>query len=762
MQNKKQRIEKIKDEVKEFHPLLESLLPLLPHVVSIEYTHGPNEKGADFVVARTDAVLGEQEYIGVIAKTGDIKQNLDDVERQIKECSMPRLFGGGKKKIVISEIWVVTTGTITNNAEEKINHQYADKKIKFLWSDKIVTMLDRYFPEYWENIDAKVGLYLGGLSRHVDDLILRSSVLDATLTDFYVDQELVRIEQQAQRKFSNKSKLQSEKLTKILEKNQNIMVEAPMGYGKSRLLRQFAKELSDNQNFVASNRLPIFLSFRDLVIKYECSPQKIFDELLKDHKVDHKQFDMIFLIDGTDEIRLSNDEKVDKICSFLSEALSHSNVKTVFASRPFDDPANEEILEKHLCRYALQPLTLPSIIKFVERICTNFDITAKLRSDLQRSDLFKSLPRSPISAILLGRVLATDAKDLPSSLPELYAKYIELALGRWDIHKGKGSEKEYETTQILLRLITRYILDNDLSELPLSTAFEIVNDYLSCRGTGTNAKDAIDALLSKNEILLVDEERKTLYFRHRSFLEFVYAESIYVEHGKKATLPSIFDPYWGSVIYFYLGRLKDCPEQLASIFSVCANDEQQSVLKMFHAGNYLLAAYQTPYSEILKCVRITIEESAETFCKIVNAPTTSRFGKFSEVQLLAIFTAVVRNAFEYDFFKPALIELETELLGDSNTTNEKAIAAFFVSSIRAGLGCKDAFTSLIEHHYSDLPAVVKLGIGHAAKDVGFTNDAVKSLVKRLSRNVRGNQGAVDARKLLYQCPLDEREKKTPQ
>ena len=70
--NKIERLEKMKDEVNDLHTLLSDLLEKLPHITHVEYTHGPNEKGADFVLEKTDETLKDVIYIGVIAKLGKI------------------------------------------------------------------------------------------------------------------------------------------------------------------------------------------------------------------------------------------------------------------------------------------------------------------------------------------------------------------------------------------------------------------------------------------------------------------------------------------------------------------------------------------------------------------------------------------------------------------------------------------------------------------------------------------------------------------
>lgn len=73
-----------------------------------------------------------------------------------------------KKKIILCEIWVVASGGITNNAQEKINHQFADKKIKLIWDERLAQLVDKYVPIFWANVEANLGYYLGAVSRQVD------------------------------------------------------------------------------------------------------------------------------------------------------------------------------------------------------------------------------------------------------------------------------------------------------------------------------------------------------------------------------------------------------------------------------------------------------------------------------------------------------------------------------------------------------------------------------------------------------------------
>ncbi len=96
-----EKVRQIKGEVKELHPLLEKLIPKLPRYIEMEYTQGSNEMGADFVIARKGDTFGNTEYIGVVAKIGDIHQNFSEVERQIDDVQCLESLEMAKTKYIL-------------------------------------------------------------------------------------------------------------------------------------------------------------------------------------------------------------------------------------------------------------------------------------------------------------------------------------------------------------------------------------------------------------------------------------------------------------------------------------------------------------------------------------------------------------------------------------------------------------------------------------------------------------------------------------
>lgn len=195
MENHDFKIKKIREltnEVEQFHPLLKDLLPKLPNVSKVDYTHGTNEMGADFIVTTREATLDTEEYIGLVVKSGNISQDHESLERQIKECAVPRKIEGGKRKVYLNQIWIVSNGSISENAKRKIHEEYKAKNIKFIWDERLVDLVEKFYPEYWEDMDKNVGVYLSAVNRHIADLNSQQSLLDLVQDEFYIEQDIVR------------------------------------------------------------------------------------------------------------------------------------------------------------------------------------------------------------------------------------------------------------------------------------------------------------------------------------------------------------------------------------------------------------------------------------------------------------------------------------------------------------------------------------------------------------------------------------------
>lgn len=746
------KIRELNDEVKDLHPVLRELFRKMPAITEVNYTQGNRETGADFVLTKYDDMLMSEDYVGVIVKSGSIKQNHDDVRRQIRECEQSRPIEGGKKFIHLTEIWIVTSKDITRNAQDSIYNEYKNTRIKFFDCEKITLLVDRFYPDYWDFKNIKVNKYIKSQIDFINNLELQHALVPASLGRLDIPQQIIKIPKDKKRKFRSKASRPST-LIEELKKNRFIFIEAGMGAGKSDLVRSAAKYLCDQQSFENFKTVPYFTTYRDL-LKLNVPLTTLISEI--ETELSDVPREIVIFIDGLDETQDDVQSKVDFICKQAQDLSSKLNTKLVVTSRTIFQEKLQEKIGKFFDHYEVSALSHSMIIGFIEKLCNNITISTKFRSDLESSPLMRALPRTPLSAILLGRLLSENIKELPSTLPELYSKYTELVLGRWDIQKGNGTEKEYETIQRIVGIVAGHMIEHDLEILSVSELRSIFGDYLNKRRTGQNLEVLLSSLLGKSEIIGYDHDKESIFFKHKTFKEFFYAALKFQQKGLDAPIYEPFSIYWHGIEYFYLGIVRDAPNRIEALSRILPKDDMEEMVKLSSFSDLLLAAYQTPYQTIEESVSHAMIDAAKLFLR-ASTDNSSWLNHIPELQLLCLFTYTIRKAYSYEFFQPALIEAKIQAELDSGLDdNTRNTALFFIDSVLAELNDSSAFLSLVEDHENSLHWVIKLGIEFTSKDSNFVNSATKRIARKTAKALRSNVNLHQYFNQLQETPMSQR------
>ncbi|MFT6655694.1 MAG: hypothetical protein ACJAWI_002468 [Marinomonas primoryensis] len=748
------RIKGLTKEVDELHPLLRVLIPRLPNISNCEYRQGPSEMGADFVLTKIDETLDHQEYIGCIVKIGQIKQDHQEINRQIEECEIERTLEGGKKKIYLSEIWIISNDSITQGAQDKIHHKYKNKNIKFISGEKLSALIDKHYPEFWKDTNIETGKYLREITEIAENICKNTNLIDLPSSDIYIQQELIKIEK-SKRLSDHPPKRQVLTLEKALLLHDLIIIEAMMGTGKSTLIAQTVKRLSSQENYNATKKLPVLFTAQELSKKYNGDLEAAVSDLTKDHKNISPNQHIIF-IDGLDELKTSNKERADFLNIILSTSKTIPNCKIIISTRTIDDPELETELDKNFCRLKLSPLSMSQIISLVDRICQNTTVKFRLQKDLNKSHLLKVLPRTPISAILLAKVLNESTQEIPSTMTELYDKYIELSLGRWDMKKGLQSQQEYDVIHNTSMNLAEFMLTNSLQEISIGDLENLISNYTDSRNLKTDKTEILNKIAKKEEIFRFNNVRGTISFRHRTFAEYFYAAKLCRDNSALIN-EEIYDLYWANAYFFYIGLKRDCPEILDAIDKIEFSEERYRVLKVLNNGNFLLAAYLTPYVQIGKSMQLSFTNAAEIFDDITKDNCDSPLAQLPQAQLLCVLTKLLCDTFSYDFFEDALIDRCYSILTKRNIEDIEYIELFFLNSVRASLNKDNAFDTLIKDYGKKIPLSLQIGIIEHSSDMGLNSSIVKRYTKKFHKGVKTNPSLRKSVIDLYEKPMQEKE-----
>lgn len=753
---KRMYIESLKKEVRDFHPFLEKLFNSMVQkgaLIKFDKTHGVNEVGADFVLTRKDDITESTDYIGVIVKVGSITKDLEEIERQISQCNVSRNDANGNV-ISIKDHWVITNGDISGNARREINEKFKNCKIEFFDVLSIINLCDKYMGNSWLNPLHSTNEYLKIRKNIFSEAMQRNSLID--IPEEYQFQRIILEKKSNYNKEPKKGEgIHKVNIIEYSKTKKMSIIDSGFGSGKTWLLNQIGYKLCQ-ENIDMGMCIPVYTTFDSLCKKHNLSVDNLISEAVDDSVVKEvgTTVQYILLVDGVDEAGISDADKSEKICK-LYESIESKNVNAVLASRNTAPLLKRQERLRSDCKVLeIQPLTTSQILKFILKVCQKEKISNRLLNDINSNDLMKDLAKIPITALILAQILKEDVRDLPSTLPELFAKYTELSLGRWDIEKGLLGQKEYEALDNILSNIADYMVDNDLSQIGETEAKIYFHNYVSTRNTGLDEERLYQLMLKKTGIVSVWDG--FFSFKHRSIMEFIYAK----DKAKNKSLPiekKLLTLKWQTIYYFYFGCLKDCPEEINRFLNLQCEENIEQFMKIVSAPNFLLAAYNTPYDSIQNVVNEMLKSSGCLYLKLQKDASFPLLN-YAEMNFLWFFQMVMRDCYSYNFLKRAIEEYLVEM--DTNNMNDAdKYTLFFISMIRASLKIEEPMDFLFAFR-AKLPVQIQLGLFHEVKSEKNMSENAKVFMKKMGNKLK--KGAFAEKsflKTLYKTPLLNKMKK---
>ena len=536
-----------------------------------------------------------------------------------------------------------------------------------------------------------------------------------------------------------------------------ILIEGEVGSGKSKLLRQLIGRASVPEVFSKTKVIPLSASYTELMEKHSGALTKLIRHRVPEAvRAPCRESEYLVMIDAFDERRMDTDSQADDLNALFDQASEENTIRVVVTSRFLKGLEQGDTLRPNVARCELQPLSMQRTFEFITRMCTKVDVQDRILEDLKKSALFRNLPRSPMSAILLARLLNENQQEIPSNITELYAKYSELILGRWDEKKGLQSQKEYQALDNVLMRLARYMIDDQRLFISVAEVKTTFRDYLDERNLEIDADALFAKMVDRCEIICLDSTSETLGFKHRSFTEFFYAKS-FVGDQSLVIDNRVFNVYWMNMFFFYLGLRKDCPNDLRAIIDMPTSSEVEDWLKIVNMSNYLLAAYATPYRVIEDGVRDMAVTAANLYRKIVAQGSETWLSVLPQMHLLYLLQMFIRQGYSYSFFAKAIEDAALRIDDSTLEDTTKAYALFFLNVAYIDIGSGEngeTFDFMLKRVRKALPVDLQLALGHEGKGTTERTALMRKQDKHL-RRVLPRGSALEVLKTdLYERPVN--------
>lgn len=634
----------------EMHEELKTLFERMDDNDLVEVTHGKDEFGRDLVVKHSDP-WGYETYRGVVVKKGDPKGKLtgatagviDEVLMQVdKALSHPcplREIGAGS--VSISEIRVVFVGRLTSTASWRVENEVQTALVRVFSVGWLIEKFTDYYPQVFfegklaEFIQEKVSF----LETHREFPVKPSKLSASFVNPWVLEIESPLDLTEAVMEVFRTRRLPFTKLEEIVDERKRILLIGDPGTGKSTALSKIALDMFEScLSFVCASRsreqvgIPVLIKATDIVSK---DIDELVDANIPPEPVRSRVKVKVLLVDGLDEVNIDNRSTV---VTKLQEFCDNYGCGLVISTRKVET-LKEAIVPFR--QYELLPFEYRQAVDFIRRLVDDTNLIRILEEGLRRDDLKMSL--TPMSLELLIEI-ATIEKEIPASTTEVYERYTDIVLGRYDIARGVESVFEYFIKKKFLAELAwhEFYLRNRLV-VSRGNFDSFVNQYTQ-RYKGIKVKfRQFLAEINRAGVLQIGD---TVFFRHRSFLEYFSALRLVGHQAEHKNLHDdvanlYFDYMWTDVAFYYIGTLREISNEIVKRLDRYDETQFESMILKALLGRLLQAGWYTPSEIKLQAMSIALRQTEHIRARLDSSIESER------VPIPTIFT---------DFFIMALTE----------------------------------------------------------------------------------------------------------
>ena len=615
------------------HSYLVSLFTRAEDSTRAEITHGPDEYGRDIVLCRNDPY--GQDYVGIVVKrnpnskfTGKTSGSIDEIVSQARqavthECNLKEIFVGTVK---ISSVWIVVVGTLTRNAGRRLDQETKDiPGRRILTLDRLVDLFTEHYPEVF---------FAGGMSEYITDKIVEleswAGIASHTtrLSEWFVnpmvtvaDGKMDSLEEGLPFAFANQ-KLPFGQLDQFIAEEARLVLTGDPGSGKSTALRKVAVNMlkKAQQRTIplsgiktpTSEKIQVPVVVNAVLAQGAKSIQDLIEDELPAPEIRESFRVGLILLDGLDEVVKDSS---DTILRQTFEIADDYGCCLIISSRKVQS-LQFDILDQGRSAikvFDILPFELSQALELVKKATSNSDVMNILRDGLIRVQ--HQLHFTPLALELLIQI-AEEEREIPGSISEIFDRYTDLALGRYDSQKGVQVVFDYfAKKRFLADLAWTEFKQKSRLEIKRSEFDDFVADYVVTFGWDVESFATLVGEIERSGLLRLG---KTVFFAHRSFLEFFIAlravENRQYENDYDQLLCDLyFDWMWSEVALYAVGQTRMASDRLVKRILAFGGDDFVGHLNKFMIGRLLQAGWHSASAVKKEAIRRGTSEGHMVF-----------------------------------------------------------------------------------------------------------------------------------------------------
>lgn len=556
-----------------------------------------------------------------------VEQALDRIKHAL---SAKVLSGSSHAKSLPTKVILFTNGKINEAARTFIIKDTTDPRLIFFDSEDLISQIDKFIPEFWLGFDADIIPYFRLLRSALEDAsdnlgisdVLPTGKVPSPVTDkMFVPLRLFRTVVKMKRKegiVTRVPDIEEMPVTALLNKTDNLhLILGEAGSGKSTVLKRLAYMLAEKGATTGGKpKTPILLRAVDINDRAvtslsdlcEQSVSRLMDSEASFVREDLTNGDAVILIDALDELSDENTRRlvVRKIAEFHAQ---YPDCKIVLTSRPTQATKTfPELLPFN--EYNLVALDF----KQAEQIITRLQKAKSLSQDkskelLRRLQQIHGVELNPLLVTVFAATTEYSRKDIPANITELFKKYTEMMLGRWDSDKGMAQQYHAPLKDFLLKKIAYDMHKQRISHLRYDRFTSFISKELKLRGHEPDTDQVIDEILHRSGLFRVIGD--SVEFRHLLLQEFFAGRGI---PSHKLLETYVTDEWWQRALVFYFG---ENPGDSEGLLDLAKSLHSKSTIDIYPASVALGLSLQA-------CYLVEVKDKIAVLFTVIEGLTASK------------------------------------------------------------------------------------------------------------------------------------------
>jgi hypothetical protein len=316
----------------------------------------------------------------------------------------------------------------------------------------------------------------------------------------------------------------------------------------------------------------------------------------------------VILIDALDEI--PDDGGRMSVVSLVNQFhQNYPDCTVVMTSRDYSSVQSFEAL-KGFDRYNLSPIDYKQAQQIIKTLQKGKSLPAEKSQELvRRLEEVHGMELNPLLVTVFAATSEYSRQDIPANITELFKKFTEMMLGRWDATKGFKHQYQAPLKDFILTKVAFEMHKDRTTRIELEQFDRLLKTELENRGYKADTEQLRDEILNRSGLFIVVES--TVEFRHLMMQEFFAGSGI---SSNEYLHTVISDPWWLRAVVFYFG---EHPGDTVALRSAIAALEGRTIEERYSAALAVGLGLQA-------CYLVEIKDKIDIYRWVVDGLSNAR------------------------------------------------------------------------------------------------------------------------------------------